>query len=146
MSVLSRFLLPPFRTISLFGACSLALFSGTAAATEILVITDSYHPVQSIADARVIELDLPIRIESELAANLSADPATAIALVKHRQREGGPALQRRMTTAYQNVADAWGLGVAKIPAVVVDRSYVVYGDTDVARAITRIDAYRRERP
>lgn len=113
---------------------------------DVLVVTDSHHPVQPIASAKVIELDLPARIEAELAADLPSDPATAAALVKQRLREGGPALQRRITAAYQNIADTWGLGITKIPAVVVDRRYVIYGDADVASAVARIDAYRRERP
>lgn len=120
--------------------------SPVAMAADVLVVTDSHHPVQSITSAKLIELDLPSRIETELAADLPSDPAIAAALVKQRLHEGGPALQRRITTAYQNVTDAWGLGIAKIPAVVVDRRYVVYGDADVARAVARIDAYRREQP
>jgi len=39
---------------------------------------------------------------------------------------------------------AWG--IAAIPAVVVDRRYVVYGEPDVARAVARIDAHRSARP
>lgn len=60
--------------------------------------------------------------------------------------DGGEALQRRIGHAYQGVADAWGLGIAKIPAVVVDRRYVVYGEPDVPRAVARINAYRSTQP
>lgn len=129
---------------AMMAACS--ALSPVAVAADVLVVTDSHHPVKSIASAKVIELDLPARIEAELAADLPSDPATAAVLVKQRLREGGPALQNRIAAAYQNVADAWGLGVAKIPAVVVDHRYVVYGDTDVTQAVAYIDAYRRERP
>ena len=52
----------------------------------------------------------------------------------------------RIGHAYQGVADAWGLGIAKIPAVVVDRRYVVYGEPDVSRAVARINAYRSTQP
>jgi len=38
------------------------------------------------------------------------------------------------------------LGLAKVPAVVVDRRYVVYGETDVARAVARIESHRRAQP
>ena len=44
------------------------------------------------------------------------------------------------------MTDAWSLGVTKIPAVVVDRRYVVYGETDVSRALARIEEYRRAQP
>ncbi len=122
----------------------LAVVSMTTTA-ETLVVTDSHHPVQSMVGVRVIELDLPARIKAELATDLPSDPASAAALVKQRLREGGPLLERRMTAAYQNLADAWGLGVTKIPAVIVDRRYVIYGDANVARAVARIETYRRER-
>lgn len=120
---------------------------GTAAtAAEVLVITDSGHPVQVVAGTHVIELDLPARIEAELAGGLPTDPARASATVQLRLREGGQELQRRIGRAYQDVADAWGLGIAKVPAVVVDRRYVIYGESDVARAAARIETYRRHQP
>ncbi len=123
-----------------------SVFSTAATAAEVLVITDSGHPVLVAAGARVIELDLPARIEAELAAGLPADPARASAIVQQRLREGGQALQRHIGRAYQDVAEAWGLGIAKLPAVVVDRRYVVYGESDVARAAARIETYRRTQP
>ena len=123
----------------------MALFSPLAVA-EVLVITDSRHPIKTMGGERVMELDLPGRIEAELSAGLPADPGQAEAIVQQRLREGDETLQRRIGRAYQDVADAWGLGIARIPAVVVDRRYVVYGEPDVARAVTRIDAYRSTRP
>ena len=126
------------------GLC-MVLFSRFAVA-DVLVVTDSRHPVKTIGDERVIELDLPDRIEAELSAGLSADPGQAETIVQQRLRDGNEVLQRRIGHAYQNVADAWGLGIAKIPAVVVDRRYVIYGEPDVTRAIARIDAYRNARP
>jgi len=125
---------------------TLSSFSTAAFAADVLVVTDSHHPVQSMADARVVELDLPARIEAELSAGLPANPGQAAAIVQQRLREGDKTLQRRIGGAYQDVADAWGLGIAKIPAVVVDRRYVVYGEPDVARAIARIKAHRSALP
>ncbi|WP_019689118.1 TIGR03757 family integrating conjugative element protein [Pseudomonas fluorescens] len=123
----------------------IVLFS-PAAAADVLVITDTLHPVQSPAGTRVIQLDQPARIEAELTQNLPAAPDAAVALLQQRLRDGGSALQQRIGQAYQGITDAWGLGVAKIPAIVVDRRYVVYGESDVARAVARIDAYRSTRP
>ena len=124
----------------------LSAFSTAAAAAEVLAITDSGHPVQVAAGTRVIELDLPARIEAELAAGLPTDPTQAAAIVQQRLREGGQDLQRRLGRAYQDVTQAWGLGITKVPAVVVDRRYVVYGEPDVARAAARIETYRRTQP
>jgi len=124
----------------------LALLAPVAVAADVLVVTDSRHPVQAPAGVRVIDLDQPAHIEAELTARLPADPAQAEALVRQRLLDGGADLQRRIGQAYQGVADAWGLGIVKIPAVVVDRRYVVYGEPDVAHAVARIDAYRSARP
>ncbi len=124
----------------------LALLAPVAVAADVLVVTDSRHPVQAPAGVRVIELDQPAHIEAELTARLPDDPAQAEALVRQRLLDGGADLQRRIGQAYQGVADAWGLGIVKTPAVVVDRRYVVYGEPDVALAVARIDAYRSARP
>ena len=118
-----------------------------AASPRMLCTQGRYlAPVQAPPGVQVIELDQAARIEVELAAHLPADPQQAAALVRQRLHDGGEALQRRIGHAYQGVADAWGLGIAKIPAVVVDRRYVVYGEPDVPRAVARINAYRSTQP
>jgi len=117
-----------------------------AEAADVRVFTDRHHAVEAPAGIHVVELDAPARIEAELAANLPADPAQAAAIVRQRLQDGGTPLQRRLADAYQGVTDAWSLGVTKVPAVVVDRRYVVYGETDVSRALARIEEYRRTQP
>ena len=148
MTALSFICIPQSQVarIACAGGLLLCLLGQAASAADVLVVTDSRHPVQPAAGARVIELDLPERIESELSAGLPNDPRRAVALVQQRLRDGGQALQRRLASAYQGVAEAWGLGLAKVPAVVVDRRYVVYGESDVAHAVARIQAYRSTQP
>lgn len=109
-------------------------------------MTDQQHPVHTAARVRVIELDAPARIQRELSAQLPADPKQAAALVRQRLEKGGPELQHRLAAAYQAVTDAWRLGIAKLPAVVVDRRYVVYGESNVDRAVAWIENYRRTHP
>lgn len=121
---------------------TLTAFSTGALAADILVVTDSHHPIKPMGGERIIELDRPARIEAELSAGLPADPNHASTLARQRLSTGHSDLQHRMGQAYQGVADAWGLGIAKIPAVVVDRRYVVYGEPDVARAVTRIHTHQ----
>lgn len=104
------------------------------------------HPIKVTQSARLIELDAPARIEAELAAHLPTGPQQATAIVQRRLKDGGTDLHRRLATAYQGVIDAWRLGIAKIPTVVVDQRYVVYGETDVDRAVSRIEQFRRSRP
>jgi integrating conjugative element protein (TIGR03757 family) len=127
----------------LFGiACS-----GAAVAQEVWVITDSKQPLQgTYKPARVIELDAARRIQAELSANLPADPQQAAAIVGQRLKDGGSRLQQRMQPAYQGVTDAWSMGITTIPAVVVDRRYVIYGESDIDRAMARIAQYRKEHP
>jgi integrating conjugative element protein (TIGR03757 family) len=120
-------------------------FTVTAAAADIWVITDRAHPVMG-PWSRLIELDAPDRIKSELAADLPSDPKQAAAIVQQRLKQDGGKLQQRLAGAYQGVADAWALGVTQIPAVVIDRRYVIYGETDVGQAVSRIETYRRNQP
>ena len=139
---------PGWRTLGLAIVlpASFAAFSPAAFAADVVVVTDSRHPVKTMGGERLIELDEAPRIEAELSANLPTNPDQATALVKRRLTQGGTDLQRRIATAYQGVTDAWSLGITTIPAVVVDQRYVVYGESDVARAIARIEQHRRTEP
>ncbi|WP_261538800.1 TIGR03757 family integrating conjugative element protein [Burkholderia multivorans] len=139
---------PGWRTLGLAVAlpASLAVFSPATFAADVVVVTDSRHPVKTMGGERLIELDQASRLEAELSADLPADPERAAAVVRQRLNHGGNDLQRRIGTAYQGLTDAWSLGVTTIPAVVVDQHYVVYGEPDVARAVSRIEQHRRTQP
>lgn len=126
-------------------ACALLISANTLGA-DTQVFTDQQHPIEAPPGVRVIHLDAAGRIESELAADLPADPTKAATIVQQRLAGGGADLQRRLAGAYQGITDAWSLGVTKIPAVVVDGQYVVYGDPDVSRALTTIETFRRTQP
>jgi integrating conjugative element protein (TIGR03757 family) len=134
---------PYSRFLSVLFVSLLASF-GLSAWAEVLVVTDSSHPVQASPDVRVIELDRAAHIETALSADLPTDPEQAANLARQRLQDLD--LQRRLQSAYQGIADAKSLNVLKIPAVVVDRRYVVYGETNVARAIARIETYRSTQP
>ena len=125
---------------------ALAVFSPATVAADVVVVTDSHHPVKTMGGERLIELDEAPRLEADLSAQLPADPEQAAAIVKRRINDGGAGLQRRIASAYQGVTDAWSLGITSIPAVVVDQRYVVYGEPDVARAVARIEQHRRNQP
>lgn len=122
----------------------LYILAANASAANIQVFTDHDHPVGAAAGIRVIELDAPTSLEAGLSFRLPLDPTRAAAVARARLNAGGASLQRRLALAYQGVAYAWSLGVEKVPAVVVDRRYVVYGVSDVARAVSMIDRYRRK--
>ncbi len=124
---------------------AIALCVSAASAMDIWIITDRQHPVQGTPD-RLIELDTAARIEAELSTDLPSDVQQASLLVQQRLKHGGPALQQRLARAYQDVTDAWSLGITTLPAIVIDQRYVVYGEPDVAKAIARIEAYRGTQP
>ncbi len=144
---LSRFA-SGWRTLGLAVAlpAALGIFSPATFAADVVVVTDSHHPVKTMGGERLIALDEAHRIEAELSAELPADPKQAAAIVKRRLNQGGADLQRRLASAYQGVTEAWSLGITSLPAVVGDQRYVVYGEPDVARAVARIEQHRRSRP
>ena len=122
---------------------ALLAFSLPLAHADVLAISDHSHSLTNVAGARLVLLDAPERLEQQLSAGLPADPRQAAALMQQRLRSAAAQqLGRDLTKAHQDVADAWSLGVTKLPAVVVDRRYVVYGQPDVAAAVASIERYR----
>jgi integrating conjugative element protein (TIGR03757 family) len=120
-----------------------ALATGTAHA-ETWAITDAAHPLTSVpADVRVIKLDDQQRIEEQLSRKLPSNPHQAALAARQLMRTpAGAALMQQLAVAQQGNADAWSIGVSKVPAVVVDRRYVVYGQPDVTAAMQIINRAR----
>ena len=115
-------------------------------ASDVWIVTDAQHPVIAPPRVPVTELDAPARLEAWLSAQLPRDPAQAATIVRQRLQAGGIDLQQRFKKAYQGVIDAWHLGIGKLPAVVVDQHYVVYGNPNVAQAVAQIERYRGQHP
>lgn len=138
----------PLLRLALLLCASSACCHAAQASDEVRVYTDERHPITVRAGEAitVIKMDEALRIQSSLSANLPADQAQAEAIVRRRLAQGGASLQARMRQAYQSVTDAWAMGVKKVPAVVVNRRYVVYGEADVSKAQQLIEQYRRAQP
>ncbi|MCE8005296.1 TIGR03757 family integrating conjugative element protein [Halomonas sp. MCCC 1A11081] len=87
----------------------------------------------------VIELDAPARLDAELSEGLPADLSAAEAVMRDRMQspEWNDAI-RRYGELHVGVARAWMLRVEKVPAVVVDGEFVVYGQPDVSAAVAEI--------
>ncbi len=113
---------------------------------DVVVFTDRHNPVVVPTGVRIVHLDAAQDLKTHLNSNLPNDPAQAASVARQRLQDGGADLQKRLAIAYQGLVDAWSLGVTHIPAVVVDRQYVVYGDPDVSRALIDIATFRRARP
>lgn len=112
---------------------------------ETIVVTDSRYPVTAGPDVRVIVLDRAKDIQRQMSQGLPADPNLAKAEFQRRYGgQRGASVLQEMRVAQQGVVDAWTLKIAKVPAVVVDRRFVVYGYTDVAHAEAVIAAHRKQ--
>ncbi|KPX29925.1 MULTISPECIES: TIGR03757 family integrating conjugative element protein [Pseudomonas syringae group] len=110
---------------------------------ETWIVTDRNHPVQAPAHVRLILLDESERLEAKLSEGLPANQQQAIAIIQQRLKSNdAQRLQRDLALAQQNLVDAWSMGVTKVPAVVVDRKFVVYGETNATAAEYRIAQWR----
>ncbi|AFT70386.1 hypothetical protein B5T_02112 [Alloalcanivorax dieselolei B5] len=120
----------------------------TPAYAGIEVFTVATEPMTSVPDdAVVVELDAPARLDGALSMDLPTDPDAAAQAAQARMRsEDWQHVFKEYGRAYEAVARAWQLGIEKLPAVVVDGTYVVYGVHDVAQALQRIKQARENRP
>ena len=119
----------------LFGA-------STTWAGDVRVYTDLAHPVTNAHSIPVIRLDEPNQIQAALSRGLARDPTHATHQVQDKLRVDAGQVSRCLSLAFQGVVDAWRVGILKVPAVVVDSHLVVYGDTDVAHALSLIAQYQ----
>jgi len=126
-----RLLLSPFIIILLLSSLSVH--------ASIILVTNTANPLQNIPDgARVINLDESIELYQRLSDNLPNDPQRAEQLVRSRLTTLGTAYQQKIQRTLQDALDAYQLGVKKIPAVIQDNRYVVYGEPDVSVALQLI--------
>lgn len=123
-------------------ACSvvIALTWGSVAFAGVEVFTVAGEPIVNAPEsAVVIELDAPARLDGLISQDLPADSEHAEQVL--RSRMSGPEWQatlKRYGETYTGVARAWMLGIEKVPAVVLDGRYVVYGEPDVRVALEEI--------
>ncbi|MDU8543698.1 TIGR03757 family integrating conjugative element protein [Pseudomonas syringae group sp. J248-6] len=141
--------MPPSSPYRLSGKNRMALLILIAAIqvplanAETWIVTDRNHPVQAPAHVRLILLDESERLEAKLSEGLPANQQQAIAIMQQRlMSSDARRLQRDLALAQQNLVDAWSMGVTKVPAVVVDRKFVVYGETNATAAESRIAQWR----
>ncbi len=132
-----RFIRPLF-------TCCVCLFASVLAhAQSLIVITGSQHPVNNVpADAQVIQLDAVDGINDLYFDGLPSDPAQAEKTARERLQHIDQIYQEALRSALQGAVNAWTLGITKIPAVIVDQRYVVYGESNVEQGVRRIKAHR----
>lgn len=141
----------PNATLRLSAATAAVLISitwGKSAIAGTEVFTVAGEPVQNVpTSAAVVELDAPGRLDARISQDLPADPSSAKQVLQSRM--SAPEWKQTLQDYgrfYQGVARAWMLGIEKVPAVVVDSQYVVYGEPDVGRALEEIEQARGDQP
>lgn len=129
-------------TLAMVGAVLLLASLPALGQTEVFTIAG--EPVTHVPDGvTVVELDKPSRLDKQLSEGLPNNKAAAAKVVQ--QRLSG--FKNAYGEAYRGLIRAWRLGIKRVPAVVVDGQYVVYGQPDVAAAVAEIhhaDAYREK--
>ena len=85
--------------------------------------------------AQVAVLEHLGRLHRVLAREREARDADAAARAVQKRVAG---FKKAYGEAYSGLMRAWRLGVTKVPAVVVDGTYVVYGQPDVTAAVAEI--------
>ncbi|NMZ34012.1 TIGR03757 family integrating conjugative element protein [Pseudomonas proteolytica] len=120
-----------------------ALAVGQTSSGMPWVITDSTHPIEPTNEIHLILIDQLLALEDELSSGLPSSPAAAQAMFVDQMTAQ---MSAKVEKAHQDIVDAWSLGVTKIPAVVVDRKYVVYGDSNIEQALSKILLYREAHP
>ena len=111
---------------------------------DVAVFTLSTIPVRADG-AAVYELDRGDRLVAELGEGLPADLDRARAEMRRRiESSEGRQLLFGLAEAADGNALAARLGIEKLPAVVVDGLYAVYGVHDVRRALELVAAWGRE--
>ncbi|ROO24119.1 integrating conjugative element protein [Salinisphaera japonica YTM-1] len=115
------------------GIALLAAASAALAGTEVFTVAGV--PVTHVPDnATVVELDKPSRLDKQLSQGLPDKKDTAARAVQKRLA----GFKEAYGEAYSGLMRAWRLGVTKVPAVVVDGTYVVYGQPNVTAAVAEI--------
>ena len=132
--------------VALAWALVLVAWPGPAAfAGDVVAFTLSSMPLRTTGSATVHILDARDGHAEAFGANLPGDPERALAEARRRMATpAGRAALARIAEAAAGNALAGRLGIEKVPAVVVDGRYVVYGVRDVARAVERVEAWRVE--
>lgn len=118
----------------------------------VKVFTTQFYPIQQAQYANAVyHLDSVENLENSFLTNLPTNPQQAEQQVRQvMQTSEWRQFENRLKTAYQDVIEGWKLGVMKVPAVVFEPlnpadSTVIYGETDVGRAIERYRADLQQR-
>lgn len=125
---------------------SLLVLPFSVSAGVVLYTTSDNPPTNTGGEAEIVYLDASETLTDAWftgqGIELSAQNAPQVA--QALQSPEWQAQEAQLQQAYQGVIRAWQLGVERIPAVVVDDKWVVYGATDIDRARSEVELYRQQ--
>ncbi|EIV4461497.1 TIGR03757 family integrating conjugative element protein [Salmonella enterica] len=115
---------------------------------QTVIFTTARYPVENPEPGVVIQVLEDIHsLEQSLFPALSQHPEQAEQRAREQMKQPDWREQEaRLTRAYQSLLDAYALGVEKVPAVVLDERYVVYGTTDIRVAEKKRDTWQETQP
>lgn len=115
---------------------------------QTVIYTTARYPVENPEPGVVIQVLEDIHsLEQSLFPALSQHPEQAEQRARERMKQPDWREQEaRLTRAYQSLLDAYALGIEKVPAVVLDERYVVYGTTDIRVAEKKRDTWLEMQP
>ena len=113
---------------------------------SIEVFTITGMPPQNMpSNAVLVEIDAAGRIDALLSESLPDDPEQAQAFM--RQVMNSPewdSFSQQLKQAYTGLARAQQLNIEKVPAVVINSTFVIYGVTKVDDALKLFYEYHHE--
>lgn len=132
----------------LFFLLSILFSAAPIALAQPTIYTTSRYPVADVEPGvQVFVLDEAQQLEQALFPALAGNEQQAEQQARQRmQQPDWKTTEARLTGAYQALVTAWSLGVEKVPAVVIDGRYVVYGTTDTRQAQQKLDEWREQQP
>lgn len=117
----------------------LSLVSGVAFASNIQVFSISTKPFNGhLGDVKPCYLDLASKKLNEVNADIKGDSHITGAQMRNRYSKQFKAISDSVVCKYK----AKELGIAKLPAIVFDNKYVVYGVLNLAEAQHLYQGYK----
>jgi integrating conjugative element protein (TIGR03757 family) len=133
----------PFVFFMLF---SVVVAQGASART-VIYTTQKYPVTTPLTDMVVLIPEDIQQLAQSLFPALSDTPAKAEQQAKQRMQQPDWGEQEaRLTRAYQTLLNVQSAGIEKVPSVVFDDRFVVYGTTDIRLAQQKFDAWREQQP
>lgn len=131
-------MLNPKKINKAFSCIFLCFFSGTLFAANSLprveVFALSTIPMVNTLNAQVYYLDGIAQLENALSDGLPPNQELSEKVVQERIRRLGPQIQEQMRSSGVGLGRALQLKIQRVPAIVFDGKYIVYGLTDVDAA------------